>query len=62
MTTTLFMLKQRHEDNDKGATLVEYALLVGLIALAVIVGVTAFGNQVNTFFNGLAAKLGIVAG
>ncbi len=42
---------------EEGQDLVEYALLVVLIALAVIVGVTAFGNQVNAFYNGLAARI-----
>ncbi|MCH6469359.1 Flp family type IVb pilin [Sinomonas terrae] len=43
---------------EKGATATEYALLVGLIALVIIFGVTAFGNNLQNFFQGLAAKVG----
>jgi pilus assembly protein Flp/PilA len=35
---------------DRGATAVEYALLVGLIAVAIIGAVTALGGQLNTLF------------
>ncbi|GAB2710645.1 Flp family type IVb pilin [Arthrobacter bambusae] len=44
--------------SEKGATATEYSLLVGLIALVIVVGVGAFGTNLNTFFNGLAAKVG----
>ncbi len=42
---------------DRGATATEYALLVSFIALAILVGVTAFGGSLNTFFTGLAARV-----
>ena len=45
--------------NDRGASAVEYALIVGLIAVAIVVGVTAFGTSLGTFFSGLFADLGI---
>jgi pilus assembly protein Flp/PilA len=45
---------------EKGATATEYALLVAFIALAIVVGVTAFGGQLNTFFNSLGGKIGIL--
>ncbi|WP_369045063.1 Flp family type IVb pilin [Sinomonas sp. P10A9] len=44
-------------DKEKGATATEYALLVGLIALIIAVGVLAFGNALNTWFNALATKV-----
>lgn len=34
--------------DDEGATLVEYALLVALIAIVCIVGVTALGTKINS--------------
>jgi pilus assembly protein Flp/PilA len=40
--------------SDEGATAVEYALLVGLIAVVLIVGVGLFGSNLNTFFNSIA--------
>ena len=39
--------------DEEGATAVEYALLVGLIAVVLIVGVGLFGANLNTFFNSL---------
>ena len=36
---------------ERGASAVEYALLVGLIAAAVVVAVGVFGNKLNTLFN-----------
>jgi pilus assembly protein Flp/PilA len=43
---------------ERGATATEYALLVGLIALVIIIGVTAFGNNLNSFFSNLASTVG----
>lgn len=40
--------------DETGATAVEYALLVGLIAVVLIVGVGLFGTQLNAFFSALA--------
>lgn len=45
--------------SDRGATATEYALLVALIAVILVVGVGAFGNALNDFFQDLA---GTVAG
>ena len=45
------------EDRDRGATVVEYALLVALIALVVIGAITLFGQQLSTFFGGLGRQL-----
>jgi pilus assembly protein Flp/PilA len=49
-------LKDRTE-GEKGATATEYALLVGLIALIIVVGVGAFGGALNTWFNTLAGTV-----
>ena len=46
------------EGDDQGAGLAEYALLVALIAVVAIVGITAFGEQLSTFFTSLPSKLG----
>ncbi|MET3348682.1 UNVERIFIED_ORG: pilus assembly protein Flp/PilA [Arthrobacter sp. UYEF1] len=44
--------------SEKGATATEYSLLVGLIALVIVAGVTTFGTNLNTFFTGLATRVG----
>jgi pilus assembly protein Flp/PilA len=44
-------------DNDRGATATEYALLVSFIAIAIIVGVTAFGGALNSFFKSLGTTV-----
>lgn len=44
------------EDEDRGATMVEYALIVAFIALVAVVGVTAFGAHLSSFFSGLVSK------
>lgn len=45
--------------DDTGASAVEYALIVALIAVVITVGVAAFGTSLNSFFNGLWANLGL---
>jgi len=42
----------------KGQDLTEYALLVALIAIVVIVAVIFFGTEVSRFFNDLATEVG----
>jgi pilus assembly protein Flp/PilA len=42
---------------ERGATAVEYALIVALVALAIIVGVTALGGGLNTAFQNIAADV-----
>ena len=42
---------------EKGATAVEYGLLVGLIAVAIIVAVTALGKQLNGLFQSITSQL-----
>lgn len=44
--------------SEKGQDLGEYALLFALIALAVVVAVTALGTQLSGFFNGIATTVG----
>jgi pilus assembly protein Flp/PilA len=43
--------------NDSGATLVEYALVVALIAIACIGTITALGGQIKTAFTTMSTKL-----
>ena len=43
--------------NDEGQDLLEYALLVALIALVAVAGITTAGTNVNTIFTQIAAKI-----
>jgi pilus assembly protein Flp/PilA len=42
---------------EKGATATEYSLLVAFIAFIIIVGVTAFGNALSTWFTSLGTTV-----
>jgi pilus assembly protein Flp/PilA len=56
--TVLDSMLNRFEDRkDRGATAVEYGLLVGLIALAIIVAVTALGNDLDALFDRIVAAI-----
>lgn len=43
--------------NEKGATMVEYALMVALIAVVCITAVTSIGGNANTKFNSIASAI-----
>jgi pilus assembly protein Flp/PilA len=43
--------------DEQGATMVEYGLLVALIALVAIVGVTLLGTNLNSLFNTVAGSV-----
>jgi pilus assembly protein Flp/PilA len=53
------MLNQvmRFVKEEDGATAVEYGLMVSLIAVVIIVAVTAIGNNLNTTFTNVGAAL-----
>ena len=54
------LLEQRFEGRkERGATAVEYGLLVGLIAVAIIVAVTLLGTRLTAIFTAAAAALNI---
>jgi pilus assembly protein Flp/PilA len=58
LVITVAMQLRLSESRERGATATEYALLVALIALVIVVGVTAFGTQLNDFFTNTGSKLG----
>ena len=45
-------------DDERGASLVEYALLVALIAVVCIAAVTALGDSASTKFSQVESGLG----
>ena len=54
---TMKNLVKRLWANEDGAAMVEYALLVALIALVAIVGVTATGTGINAQFSKISCKI-----
>ena len=48
---------RKAEIDERGATAVEYALMVGLIAVAIIGTVTLLGNKVKATFNTITNTL-----
>ena len=44
--------------NESGATAIEYGLIAALIAVAIIGGVTALGNNAEATFQEVAGEMG----
>jgi pilus assembly protein Flp/PilA len=60
MTTTLQFVGawlQARCTTDRGASLVEYALLVALIAVVCIIAVTILGNNASAKFSSVGSSL-----
>jgi len=51
------MIENEAPENEKGATMVEYAMMVALVAAICIVAVTNIGKASNTAFSGVATKM-----
>jgi pilus assembly protein Flp/PilA len=49
--------QDRLKRDEKGATAVEYGLMVGLIAVVIIVAVTALGGELAGLFQTIVDKL-----
>ena len=47
--------------SEQGQDLVEYALLVALIALGSVIAVTAAGGQINNVFNAIVKAIPVPA-
>jgi len=61
VTTLVFVAQQRFGKATKGATAVEYGLLVALIASVIIVAVTLLGTKLSTLFTNVAGSVGSAA-
>ena len=60
ITTYQFLatwLRARFGDDERGASLVEYALLVALIAVVCIAAVTLLGQNASTKFSSVGTKI-----
>jgi pilus assembly protein Flp/PilA len=51
-------LRARFGDAERGASLVEYALLVALIAVICIAAVSLLGDSANEKFNSIGSEIG----
>jgi len=52
---TNLMIRLRNE--EKGATAVEYGIMVALIAVVIIVAVSTLGGQLGTMFSGVSTDI-----
>jgi pilus assembly protein Flp/PilA len=57
LQTYVLQLINRFRRDDEGAALVEYGMLVGLIAVICVVAVTTLGTEVSTAFSKIASSL-----
>jgi len=47
----------QNTENEKGASMLEYALLAALISVVAITAMTFLGDQVSTTFSGVAGVM-----
>jgi pilus assembly protein Flp/PilA len=57
LQTYVLQLINRFRRDEEGAALVEYGMLVGLIAVICVVAVTTLGTEVSTAFSKIATAL-----
>lgn len=57
LVSLVALAQDRIERNEKGATAVEYGLMVGLIAVVIIAAVTLLGTELRTLFESITAAL-----
>jgi pilus assembly protein Flp/PilA len=54
----VYYLRAKLGRNESGQDLLEYALLVALIALVCVVAITSTGSGVNSIFTDISSELG----
>jgi pilus assembly protein Flp/PilA len=57
LATLVAFAQERLRRDEKGATAVEYGLMVGLIAVAIITAVTLLGGGLTELFTDVEGKL-----
>ena len=57
MLAKLTAMIARFQDEETGASMVEYALLVVLIAIIAIVAITLAGEEISSTFSEIASSL-----
>jgi pilus assembly protein Flp/PilA len=58
LITLYSFAEERLKREEKGATAVEYGLMVGLIAVLIIAAVIALGGRLDTLFRQIVTSLG----
>jgi len=57
MLSRLIMLKARIQSSERGATAVEYGLMVALIAIVIIGAVTTLGTKLSDLFTTVGSSV-----
>jgi len=57
MIQYLQILLNAHRDEERGASAVEYGLLVAQIAVVMAVGAALFGTELNNLFTSVAGQI-----
>ncbi len=52
------IVNRKADESERGATMVEYAIMVALIAVVSIAAVRLLGTNLNTTFNSVANSVG----
>ncbi|GAA1920523.1 Flp family type IVb pilin [Nocardioides hwasunensis] len=58
MIEFLTIMLNARRDEEKGATAVEYGLMVALIAIVIIAAVTLLGGNLSSLFNNVSSSIG----
>jgi pilus assembly protein Flp/PilA len=53
----MLQLMKRFREEEEGAALVEYGLLIGLIAVICVVAITLLGGNLSNAFSSVSAAL-----
>jgi len=57
MMSRIITFRTMLQNQDRGATAVEYGLMVALIAIVIIVAVSLLGTNLSGLFNDVAGKV-----
>ncbi len=49
---------KKYIQDESGATAIEYGLIAALVAVAIVTGATAIGDQLNNTFDNVAGEVG----
>ncbi|WP_366554396.1 Flp family type IVb pilin [Aquibaculum sediminis] len=55
---TFLSLLMALRSNKSGATAIEYGLIIGLIAIVLVVAITAVGTDLESLFTGVSDAIG----